>query len=153
MIRRSASEYSIIYKRASISNFSAIQQIYTQAQTQRPVKMSSCIYLYEMKRRICMQHGVITHFNWGYGMLERIKEREYTRYVVATLNQDGKAMYLHSLHDGEYMLVEEIEYATKLRGRGAAMDFYKFAVHDFGPNVELVLLPVIISYELVKETD
>lgn len=86
-------------------------------------------------------------------MLERIKEREYTRYVVATLNQDGKAMYLHSLHDGEYMLVEEIEYATKLRGREAAMDFYRFAVHDFGPNVELVLLPVIISYELVKETD
>lgn len=86
-------------------------------------------------------------------MLERIKEREYTRYVVATLNQDGKAMYLHSLHDGKYMLVEEIEYATKLRGLEAAMDFYRFAVHDFGPNVELVLLPVIISYELVKETD
>ena len=85
--------------------------------------------------------------------MERVKEKEYVRYVVATLNQDGKVMYLHSLHEGKYVLVEEIEYATKLRNRAVAVDFYKFAVHDFGPDVELVLLPVIISYDLVKETE
>ena len=84
-------------------------------------------------------------------MSERVKEREYVRYVVATLNQGGKAMYLHSLHGGKYMFVEEIEYATKIRGKESAKDFYKFAVHDFGPNIELVLLPVVITYELIKE--
>lgn len=82
---------------------------------------------------------------------ERIKEKELIRYVVATLAEDGKAMYLQSLHDGTYRLMENIEYATKVLGKKAAMDFYRFACMDFGPHVELVLLPVIITYELVKE--
>ena len=84
---------------------------------------------------------------------ERVKEKELIRYVVATLDEGGKAMYLQSLHDGTYRLMENIEYATKVLGKKAAMDFYKFACMDFGPNVELVLLPVIITYELVKEID
>lgn len=44
----------------------------------------------------------------------KVKEREYIRYVVATLDDEGRALYLHSLHGGKYMLVEEIGYATKL---------------------------------------
>lgn len=84
--------------------------------------------------------------------MERIKEREYIRYVVATLDESGHALYLHSLHGGKYMLMDEIEYATKLRGKEVARDFYRFAVHDM-PDRELVLLPVVISYELLKEED
>jgi len=80
---------------------------------------------------------------------ERVKEREYLRYVVAYLDNDGRAIYLHSLHGGKYMHVEEIEYATKLKDEDAAKMFYEFACKDL-PDKELVLLPVVISYELVK---
>lgn len=83
---------------------------------------------------------------------ERIKEREYLRYVVAYLDDDGRAIYLHSLHGGKYLMVEEIEYATKLQNKHAAEMFYDFACHDL-PDKELVLLPAIISYELVKVDD
>lgn len=85
-------------------------------------------------------------------MNERIKEREYLRYVVAYLDEEGRAVYLHSLHGGKYKFVEEIEYATKLKGTSAAKMFYRFALHDL-PDKELVLLPVVISYELVKQVE
>lgn len=85
-------------------------------------------------------------------MNERVKEREYIRYVVAYLDDEGRAVYLHSLHGGRYQFVEEIEYATKLNGSAAAKMFYGFAVQDL-PDKELVLLPVVITYELVKEVD
>jgi hypothetical protein len=81
--------------------------------------------------------------------MERIKEREYLRYVVAYLDDEGRAVYLHSLHGGKYRFVEEIEYATKLNGKKAADIFYQFACQDL-PYRELVLLPVMISYELIK---
>ena len=80
---------------------------------------------------------------------ERIREREYLRYVVAYLDDSGRAVYLHSLHGGHYQFVEEIEYATKLKGKTAAKVFYQFAVQDL-PDKELVLLPVVICYDLVK---
>lgn len=80
---------------------------------------------------------------------ERVKEREYLRYVVAYLDDAGRAVYLHSLHGGKYMFVEEIEYATKLQDENAAEMFYDFAHQDL-PDKELVLLPVIVCYELVK---
>ncbi len=82
--------------------------------------------------------------------MDRVKEREYIKYVVATLDENGRALYLHSLHEGKYMMVEEIEYATKIKGKQAAKDFYRFALHDL-PDRELVLLPVVITYELIKE--
>lgn len=80
---------------------------------------------------------------------ERVKEREYLRYVVAYLDNEGRAIYLHSLHGGKYLFVEEIEYATKLKDDDTAKMFYDFARQDL-PDKELVLLPVIICYELVK---
>ena len=85
-------------------------------------------------------------------MNERVREREYLRYVVAMLDDEGRAVYLHSLHGGNYLYVEEIEYATKIRGKETAQDFYRYAVHDL-PDKELVLLPVIICYDLVKTVD
>ena len=84
--------------------------------------------------------------------VERIKEREYLRYVVAYLDDEGRAIYLRSLHGGKYMMVEEIEYATKSRNKHTAEMFYDFARQDL-PDKELVLLPVVISYELVKVDD
>lgn len=83
--------------------------------------------------------------------VQRVKEKEVVRYVVATLNEEGKAMYLHSLHGGKYELTDNIEYATKVIGQEAAKTFYGFALQDFEPYVELVLIPLIITYELVKE--
>ena len=83
---------------------------------------------------------------------ERVAEREYLRYVVATLDEEGRAVYLHSLHGGKYMMVEEIGYATKLQDEETAQIFYDFAVKDL-PDRELVLLPVIIRYELVKQIE
>ena len=85
-------------------------------------------------------------------MNERVKEREYLRYVVAYLDEEGRAVYLHSLHGGRYQFVEEIEYATKLKGTAAAKMFYRFAIQDL-PEKELVLLPVVISYDLVKQVE
>jgi len=80
---------------------------------------------------------------------ERVKEREYLRFVVAYLDDEGRAIYLHSLHGGKYLYVEEIEYATKLKDENAAEMFYDFARQDL-PDKELVLLPVVVCYELVK---
>lgn len=85
--------------------------------------------------------------------MERVKEQELLRYVVATLGEDGKVFYLQSLHWGKYQMVDRIEYATKLIGKKVARDFYMMARQDLGPNVELVILPLIITYELIKEVE
>ena len=83
--------------------------------------------------------------------MDRVKEQELLRYVVATLDKEGKTFYLLSRHWGKYDMIDKIENATKLVGQETAIEFYKMAQQDLGPNVELVLLPLIITYELIKE--
>ena len=44
--------------------------------------------------------GVIMSYKELY--MERVKEQELLRYVVATLDDNGKVFYLQSLHWGKY---------------------------------------------------
>lgn len=85
--------------------------------------------------------------------MNRIKEREEVKYVVATLDKDGKALYVISDKDRNYLLTDDITRANKADGKTAAKWFYDFARKSFGPDVELALLPLIITYELVNESD
>lgn len=85
--------------------------------------------------------------------MTKIKEKETLKYVVATLAQDGTTMYVFSDKDRNYLLTNDIERANKADGKVAAEWFYDFAKQSFGADVELVLLPVVITYELVNETD
>lgn len=85
--------------------------------------------------------------------MTKIKEKETLKYVVATLAQDGTTMYVFSDKDRNYLLTNDIERANKADGKVAAKWFYDFAKQSFGADVELVLLPVVITYELVNETD
>lgn len=50
-------------------------------------------------------------------------------------------------------MVDKVEYASKIVGQDTAIEFYKTARQDLGPHVELVLLPLIITYELINEVD
>lgn len=85
--------------------------------------------------------------------MRRIKECEQVKYVVATLDKDGKVLYVVSDKDRNYLLTEDITMANKAEGKTSAKWFYDFAKQSFGPNVELALLPLIITYELVDESD
>lgn len=85
--------------------------------------------------------------------MKRIKEKETLTYVVATLAQDGKTMYVFSDKERHYMLTDDIQIANKASGKTAAKWFYDFAKMSFGSDVELVLLPLITTYELVDEND
>lgn len=57
-------------------------------------------YLIENRQRICIVLGAIMNYKELY--MERVKEQELLRYVVATLGEDGKVFYLQSLHWGKY---------------------------------------------------
>lgn len=84
--------------------------------------------------------------------MKLVKEQELLQYVVATIDQTGTTLYLKSLHEGRYQLVEDISYATKLVNKATAKMFYEIACSDF-PRIELVLLPVKITYELINELE
>ena len=72
------------------------------------------------------------------------------KYVIATLSSPTR--YLKSLHFGRYCFVEDIEGATKFLSKKLANKMISYYIADTGDSdVELVVVPVEITYNLIKE--
>ena len=76
-------------------------------------------------------------------------EKELVKYVVATM--DGK--YLRKTPTKkEYYFVDDIELATKAMTKKMINTILDYYYMDTGLNIELVVVPVKITYELIDET-
>lgn len=76
-------------------------------------------------------------------------EKEMIKYVIATI--DGK--YLKKTPaKPEYCFVEDIEIATKAMSKKMIKTILDYFYMDTRLNMELVIIPVKITYELIDET-
>lgn len=85
-------------------------------------------------------------------MQEKILDKQVLRYVIAT-TVSGKPTYLKKkLQKAEYSFVTNIDDATKCTSYAVAESVRKYYEYDTqDTRAELIIIPVIISYELVKE--
>lgn len=85
-------------------------------------------------------------------MQEKILDKQVLRYVIAT-TVSGKPTYLKKkLQKVEYSFVTNIDDATKCTSYAVAESVRKYYEYDTqDTRAELIIIPVIISYELVKE--
>ena len=84
--------------------------------------------------------------------MEKYLEKKIRKYVVATFG--SPTLYLKKVpSEKEYIFSENIEYATKSMSYNVAEQIKSYYYSDTGSNVELVVLPVEITYELVDETN
>lgn len=85
-------------------------------------------------------------------MKEKILDKQVLRYVIAT-TVSGKPTYLKKkLQKAEYSFVENIDDATKCTSYAVAESVRKYYEYDTqDTRAELIIIPVVISYELVKE--
>ena len=80
-----------------------------------------------------------------------MKEQELKRYVIATLNVP--TLYLKSLHMGNYCFVDNLVEATKTVNKNVAEQMKNYFYQDTGLNIDLVVVPLKIKYELINELD
>lgn len=85
-------------------------------------------------------------------MKEKILEKQLLRYVIAT-TVSGRPTYLKKkLQKAEYSFVDDIYDATKCSSYAIAETVKKYYEHDtHDTHAELIIIPLIVSYELVKE--
>lgn len=81
--------------------------------------------------------------------MEKYIEKQLKRYVIATL--DNPAQYL-IVEDGEVSLTKDIVRCTKAVSKSTAEYMRNLFYTKTGQNdVELVIIPLDIIYELVRE--
>lgn len=78
-------------------------------------------------------------------------EKKVRKYVVASVSQPTR--YLLSMHFGNWMLVDDIEKASKTMKKSVAEDLKEYYYNDTFSNEEFVVVPVDITYELIEESD
>jgi hypothetical protein len=84
--------------------------------------------------------------------MEKYLEKKIRKYVIATFGTP--TLYLKKIPSkAEYIFSEDIEYATKAMSQKIAEQIKDYYYSDTGSNVELVVLPVEITYELIDETN
>lgn len=79
--------------------------------------------------------------------MNRFKEKELYRYVIADLSQPTN--YIMSLRDANYCFIDNIIKATKFRSKKVADNICEECVRNTG--LDLVVVPVMITYEIVEE--
>ena len=80
-------------------------------------------------------------------MMNRYKEKEIKKYVIADLSQPTN--YLHSLREGRYNFIDNIVVATKFLNINIAQQICDECIKNF--NMDLVVVPIVISYEIIEE--
>ncbi len=80
-----------------------------------------------------------------------IYTEEYRRYVIASL--DNPTQYVKVLGNKKYMLVDRVAGATKYVTRKLANEMIAYYKASTGDTRELVVLPVLIAYDLIDETE
>ena len=79
--------------------------------------------------------------------MNRYKEKEVKKYVIADLSQPTN--YLQSLRGGRYCFIDNIVVATKFVNRYTAQEICNECIRN--TNIDLVVVPVLITYEIVEE--
>ena len=79
--------------------------------------------------------------------MNRYKEKELKKYVIADLSQPTN--YLHSLREGRYNLIDNIVAATKFVNKNIAQQICDECIRNF--NIDLVVVPIVITYEIIEE--
>ena len=83
--------------------------------------------------------------------MERYLEKKIKKYIIATLGHP--TLYLKKIPGKkEYIFSEDIEYATKAMNENLANQIKNYYYTDTSSNIELVVVPVEITYEFVDES-
>lgn len=81
--------------------------------------------------------------------MKKYLEKKIRKYVIATL--DNPTLYLKKIPaKNEYYFVEDIEIATKTLKKSLMDQILKYYYLDTGLNIELVVIPIDITYEIVE---
>ena len=76
-------------------------------------------------------------------------EKKIIKYVITTV--DGR--YLKKIpSQNEYYFVDDIEIATKAMDRSTINQILRYYYLDTNSDIELLTIPVEITYELINET-
>ena len=81
--------------------------------------------------------------------MNKFKEKELYRYVIADLSQPTN--YIMSLRDVKYCFIDNIIKATKFRNKRIAEDICNECIRN--TNIDLVVVPVMITYEIIDESE
>ena len=79
--------------------------------------------------------------------MNKYKEKEMKKYVIADLSQPTN--YLKSMKDGRYSFIDNIVVATKFVSKITAQEICNECIRN--TNIELVVIPVLITYEIIEE--
>ena len=79
--------------------------------------------------------------------MNRFKEKELYRYVIADLSQPTN--YIMSLRNANYCLIDNILKATKFASKKVAEDICSECIRN--TNIDLVVVPLMITYEIIEE--
>ena len=79
--------------------------------------------------------------------MKKYLEKETKKYVIADLSQPTN--YLKSMKDGKYCFIDNIVVATKFVNRYTAQEICNECIRN--TNIDLVVVPVLITYEIVEE--
>ena len=79
--------------------------------------------------------------------MNKYKEKEIKKYVIADLSQPTN--YLKSMNDGRYSFIDNVVIATKFVNRYTAQEICNECIRN--TNIDLVVVPVLITYEIVEE--
>ena len=81
--------------------------------------------------------------------MEKHTVKTTRKYIIATLS--SPTQYLISQHWGKWAFTDNIELATKTKTREVAKIVKANYHHDFGVDIDLVIIPVDIEYKMIKE--
>ena len=79
--------------------------------------------------------------------MKKYLETEIKKYVIGDLSQPTN--YLKSMNDGKYCFIDNIVVATKFVNRYTAQEICNECIRN--TNIDLVVVPVLITYEIVEE--
>ena len=79
--------------------------------------------------------------------MNKYKEKEIKKYVIADLSQPTN--YLKSMKDGRYSFIDNIVIATKFVNRYTAQEICNECIRN--TNIDFVVVPVLITYEIIEE--
>lgn len=79
--------------------------------------------------------------------MKKYKEKESKKYVIADLSQPTN--YLYSLRNGNYCFIDNVVNSTKFMNKNIAQNICDECMINF--NIDLVVVPLIITYELMEE--
>lgn len=84
--------------------------------------------------------------------MKKYLEKKTRKYVIATL--DNPTLYLKKTPaKNEYCFVEDIEVSTKAISKTVMEQILRYYYLDTNLDMELVIVPIEITYEIIDDTE